>query len=599
MRRLNKRAQSRAWYGPAAVLEKIKPIANIPYIFSDRLREIKDEMIECDNETRAQAKDLKDHLSKAEVAFNRRQYVQCFFNIRNFYVDYKTVGYTFSQLEKKINNLRSEIRGDVLYKDLSKEEFKNIVECSRCRGSGKRRSGSDCPNCRGTGYQIREDSKNSVRSKKKQVSLKKDAGPKDLFHKITNQFFYNIGNQDSKSVYFWEKAFPKESGKVKNSLSSLIKESKQFLDFLLTSFDELSWARTNRKIEEYFNIIVKVRKHFWGKYNEKYFHYVRLVFQDDAKLFYSHIGLSENEVDKIKNIAIEEASLGPDDPPNPKPAELDVKNDDQAEDNQNTIRNIDVDGNFPKTMVSPVFTKENPNNSESETNSKINTVKYDNADTVRQNAYPPSAAKPEVAQEAEEEAPETVRTPSFAPNTVKDDVPDTLNEANNAPDTLSEADLAPDTIANDPYDFGSKQNSEDEANLKKLQKELRYFVAAQKIIPTMVQSLIDANWPNEFDSNPGAETVKNLINIGDISFLKNNIKENGATSSQRDVAKKIFDYIEAFKKNNPEKIKQLKDQIKSLNKKISEKNKQEKPSPNSKVAQRRWILRRLAAKLNG
>jgi len=557
-------AQSR--FKPHQWLEKINPIANIPYIFSDRLREIKDEMIQCDDSSREQAKDLKSHLSKAETAFNRRQYVECFFNIRKFYVEYKTVDYTLGQFKKKVDELRSEIRGDVLYGDRSKEEIENIVNCSRCKGTGKKTSGDPCSNCNGTGRQIREESKENTHQKKKEASLEKEAGISDFMDKF--DFIHNLTNEKARSVYFWEVAFPKESAKIKNSLSSLIKESKEFLEFLLSSFDELSWTRANREIENYLNIIVKLRKRFWDKYNEKYFHYVKLAFQDDAKLFYSHLGLSESEVDKIKNSALEEASAGPNDPPVKKQIEEvgEVAKGNGAEDVSPKEESAEKNNASP-TALAPLPDNVVPINSKRKENTgKFNEVGGDAVDP-------------------------TTDTDS---KQVEDDV-----RIQFAKSTIDRAQKQIEEI--------SKSIEDDRKKLINYEKSAEEINSSQERMPDELKSEVDRFWPGEFNVDLGMEGLKELLrskkNDG-----KNN-KDKAIESSVREIEKKI----NRFEKVNPQKLQIVYEQIYSINRAInakqSEISKIQKKidkanevitslSGVSKAAQRRWFLKRIASKLN-
>lgn len=280
-------------------IEKFNPISNIPYIFSPSLREVRDSLIEYDDMVREDAKDIKKHLNLAETSFNRKEYVAAVLHVRNFYHICKTVTYRFSQLTKSVNKIKDEVKNEMLYGDHDEHSIKRLVYCSRCNGSGKRKSGDKCQSCKGSGRQIRNTKRKLASMNSEEII--KESGISDIWHNVTND--------KARSVWFWEVAFPNASKKIKSNISALIEESKNFQEFLLQSMDSLSYARANRKIEDYLNIVKNIQTKFWGQYNVKYFKYIKLAFDDDVEFLYSYMG-TPNEAQAVKETVESDKSVG-------------------------------------------------------------------------------------------------------------------------------------------------------------------------------------------------------------------------------------------------------------------------------------------------
>lgn len=274
---MKKLAQDRKFWHK--LRENLDFSSNVKSTFSPKFNRLRKSIHKTDDKMRAKAKDIPLLLEEAKKNFNRREYVLSISYLIDFYKKNREIVYLIFLLRKKFG---PGVENEILFKGVSQNKLKNVIDCPRCDGSGKYKNKENCYFCNGTGKAIKPNEKVSL----EHYAIVKVGGVFDWFA----DFYHNQTNNRSKSIRLWEKSFPEQADKIKEGISSMISSAEDYMSFLLQSLDELSAARSESNFQSYFEICSEIRDTFWKDFNKDFKYNLNSSLKNKLESIESYLG---------------------------------------------------------------------------------------------------------------------------------------------------------------------------------------------------------------------------------------------------------------------------------------------------------------------
>lgn len=266
---MDKRAQKRG------LIDKLKENVNLggraAEIFSPTFAAIMDKLRDTDDKVREALNsdsNLKDLLKDSRSDFNRREYMSSIAKLKKFHDIFEKVHVILQDFHMDVTKAHEEF----IFEGLDEETKQSL-----------------------TGLKSKFETKSSLKN-----LLIKDAGISD--------WWYTLTNDRGKALRAWEKRYPSQMKKLKSQTDSLISKSENLLKLLLVSLEEMSSARSGRKLEAYSKAVEK----FLSKYKD-YNNQFKQYYIENIKNFVEKVQLTES-----KSIKVEDKELNQEIDLNPK-----------------------------------------------------------------------------------------------------------------------------------------------------------------------------------------------------------------------------------------------------------------------------------------
>ncbi len=254
---MDKRAQKRG------LIDKLKENVNLggraAEIFSPTFAAIMDKLRDTDDKVREALNsdsNLKDLLKDSRSDFNRREYMSSIAKLKKFHDIFEKVHVILQDFHMDVTKAHEEF----IFEGLDEETKQSL-----------------------TGLKSKFETKSSLKN-----LLIKDAGISD--------WWYTLTNDRGKALRAWEKRYPSQMKKLKSQTDSLISKSENLLKLLLVSLEEMSSARSGRKLEAYSKAVEK----FLSKYKD-YNNQFKQYYIENIKNFVEKVQLTESKSIEVKD----------------------------------------------------------------------------------------------------------------------------------------------------------------------------------------------------------------------------------------------------------------------------------------------------------